>query len=346
MRILVVRFRQMGDAILTTVVLNSLRKTFPDSTIDFVLNDKICPLFEGHPSIDNLIPFTNRERHSTLTYIRKVWRTVHRVHYDVIIDMRSTANTMLFALFSPSTKYRIGLRKGYTKLAFNYLVNPCGSNESMIDHNLSMLKPLENITSVKYVRQFTLSPTEKERSDFSDYLRQSGIDMNRPILLAGVTAKLANKVWAEDRMIEIIRRFIKTYPSWQIIFNYAPGKEEEKARRMYRELGSPSQVFIDVQADSQRKLLAMASLITLYFGNEGGARHIVQACGKPSFVVCAPQSMKAVWIPQNDTPADAIAAGDVADVANVPMESRYNLITVDAVWQRLTDFINRTFKKT
>lgn len=59
MKILVVRFRQMGDAILTTVVLNSLKKSFPDCSIDFVLNDKICPLFEGHPSINRLIPFTD-----------------------------------------------------------------------------------------------------------------------------------------------------------------------------------------------------------------------------------------------------------------------------------------------
>lgn len=64
MKILVVRFRQMDDAILTTVVLNSLKKSFPDCSIDFVLNDKICPLFEGHPSINRLIPFTDEERHS------------------------------------------------------------------------------------------------------------------------------------------------------------------------------------------------------------------------------------------------------------------------------------------
>lgn len=342
MRILVVRFRQMGDAILTTVVLNTLRKSFPDSVIDFVLNDKICPLFEGHPSIDHLIPFTNDERHHALTYIHKVWLTVHRVHYDVIIDMRSTANTMLFALFSPSTKFRIGLRKGYTAMAFNCLVDKCGPDGSMIDHNLAMVKPLEAIAPIQYDRNFTLVPTTKEQTDFCDYMIQNGIDMHRPILLAGVTAKLANKTWDEDRMVEVIRRFMKAYPSWQIIFNYAPGKEEENARRMYLKLGSPHQVFIDIQAKSQRQLLAMASLTTMYFGNEGGARHIVHACGKPSFVVCAPQSSKKIWIPQNETPAGAIAAEDIVDVNGIPMADRYALITVDAVWQRLTDFMSET----
>lgn len=143
MKILVVRFRQMGDAILTTVVLNSLKKSFPDCSIDFVLNDKICPLFEGHPSINRLIPFTDEERHSFFKYIRKVWHVVHSTHYDVIIDMRSTMNTMLFALFSPSTPYRIGLNKGYCKQAFNHLIERSCAGRSMIEFNLSMLKPLE-----------------------------------------------------------------------------------------------------------------------------------------------------------------------------------------------------------
>ena len=80
MRILVVRFRQMGDAILTTVVMNSLKTSFPDCTIDFVLNEKICPLFNGHPSIDNIIPFSDSVRSNTFKYIRKVWQTFHRTH--------------------------------------------------------------------------------------------------------------------------------------------------------------------------------------------------------------------------------------------------------------------------
>lgn len=74
----------MGDAILTTVVLNSLKKSFPGCSIDFVLNDKICPLFEGHPSIDRLIPFTEEERHNFFRYIKKVYHIVHSTHYDLI----------------------------------------------------------------------------------------------------------------------------------------------------------------------------------------------------------------------------------------------------------------------
>ena len=53
-KILVVRFRQMGDAILATSLLNTLHKSFPEAKIDFVLNQRIAPLFEGHPSVNHI----------------------------------------------------------------------------------------------------------------------------------------------------------------------------------------------------------------------------------------------------------------------------------------------------
>ena len=323
MRILIVRFRQMGDTILTTVVMNTLKATFPHCTIDVILNENICSLFDGYPSIDKIIPFSKNERHNSFKYIRKVWQTVRHTHYDVIIDMRSTISTMLFALFSPKTKYRIGLKKSYTRLAFNYIVNPCQKDESMIEHNLAMLKPLEAIAQIKYDKQFSLFISQAEKENYKEYLLQKGISFDKPILLIGVTAKLAHKTWSEENMKAIIRKIINTYPNSQLIFNYAPGEEENNARKIYTELGKPQHVFIDIQAKSQRELVALASIVTFYFGNEGGARHIVHACGKPSFVVCTPQISIKTWIPQNNIPAKGI----------------YNTVSEDIVWEKMQQFI-------
>lgn len=344
MKILVIRFRQMGDAILTTVVLNSLKKSFPGCSIDFVLNDKICPLFEGHPSIDHLIPFSEEERHSFFKYVKKVYHVVHSTRYDVIIDMRSTMNTMLFALLSPSTKYRIGLNKSYCKLAFNYLIERSRADQSMIEHNLSMLKPLEREGELVLDNHFTLSITDEEQKAYDQYLQLQGIDLGKSILLAGVTAKLDYKTWNEDRMTWTIQQFIKEYPDVQIIFNYAPGKEKENAYRIYEKLGKPQQVHIEVEAKSQRELVALSNRVTMYFGNEGGGRHIVHACGKPSYVIVAPTTNKITWLPQNDIPTDGIAYTDIVRgqaCTALDREAKYNLITQEEVWKRWAEFIKK-----
>ena len=349
MNILVIRFRQMGDAILSTALLNTLRHNFPDAQIHFVLNERIAPLFKGHPSVDRFITFTDDERHHALTYIRKVWRIVHETHYDIIIDMRSTANTMLFSLFSPSSKFRIGMDKGYTKLVFNHTIAPCANQYSMVEYDTRYTLPLQSFGPIEPVYAFNLHITDEERQSFGAYLTSQGIDLSRPVMLANVTAKLASKVWMEDRMVWVLSRFVEQYPDYQIIFNYAPGQEEENARRMYAQMGKPQQVLIDVQAHSSRELVAMSSYMTLFFGNEGGARHIAQAAGCPSLAICAPENSKKVWIPQTQilaegiSPVDTLAAHQLTEQAyqQLSREEKYSLLTQEYVWSRLQSFMQK-----
>ena len=342
--ILVVRFRQMGDAVLATPLLSTLKRNYPDAEIDFVLNERIAPLFDGHPALSRIITFSEQERHSFLTYIKKVWRIVHQTRYDVIIDMRSTVNTMLFALFSRRSVWRIGIRKPYTWLAFNHRIEGCKADERMIDHNLLLLSPLGNM---ELDRQLSLYITEQERTDFRQYMLQQGIDFSRPVMLVGVTAKLSEKTWNEERMTEVLRRFLSAYPEVQLIFNFAPGQETENARRIYDALGQNGNIFINIEAPSMRKLAAMAANSTLYFGNEGGARHIVQAMGRPSLVICSPGASKTTWLPETDSPLNrGIDATDIDPQAGtMSYAEQYALISTEQVWQTLTSFYQQLTAK-
>ena len=324
MRILVIRFRQMGDAILATPLLSTLHRSFPDAELHFVLNERIAPLFEGHPAISRIITFSEAERHAPLTYLRKVWQTVHQTHYDAIIDMRSTLNTMPFALFSLRSKNRIGIRKPYTFGIYNYRIEGCEDDESMITHNLKLAEPLKPAV---IDRNLLLSITEKEKTVFRTYMQHEGIDFSRPVMLVGVTAKLENKTWAEDRMTETLHRLLDTFPHLQLIFNYAPGREAENARRIYEHLGANPHIFLQIQARSPRELAAMAANCTAYFGNEGGGRHIVHAMGKPSLVVCSPLASKTTWLPQD---TDVLAWGIDANDA-----------TIENVWNQLLAFCKK-----
>ena len=57
-RILIIRFRQIGDSILAVALCSTLKKSFPDAEIHFVLNKNIAPLYEGHPDIDKSLHLT------------------------------------------------------------------------------------------------------------------------------------------------------------------------------------------------------------------------------------------------------------------------------------------------
>ena len=336
MKILVIRFRQMGDAILATPLLSTLHNSFPDAEIDFVLNERIAPLFENHPAISHIITFTEKERHSTFLYLKKVWQIVHQTHYDAIIDMRSTMNTTLFALFSLRSTYRIGIRKPYTWGVFNYRIESCKNDESMISHNLKLAEPLNPTV---HDHNLTLNITKEEKDYFHEYMQQQGIDFNNPVMLIGVTAKLPNKTWAEDRMTEILRRLLDYNPKLQLIFNYAPGQEEKNARNIYERLNKHKNVYLNIKANSPREMAAMAANCCSYFGNEGGGRHIIHAMGKPSLVICSPMASKTTWLPQDtDVLTWGIAASDITDTDKMSPQQQYNEITIEKVWEQLLAF--------
>ena len=112
MKILIIRFKQIGDAVLSSVLCNTLKKSFPDAEIDYVLYEHISPLFQDHKYIDNVISITKEEQKNPLKYILKVWK-VTRKKYDIIIDIMSTPKSEIFSLFSMDSKYRIGRAKKY-----------------------------------------------------------------------------------------------------------------------------------------------------------------------------------------------------------------------------------------
>lgn len=343
MNFLVIRFRQMGDTVLATPLLDTLRTSFPDARIDIVLCERLAPLLESHPSVDHVLTFSEPERHHILTYLRKVWRVTHAVRYDAIFDMRSNLNTLVFSLFSLGTAIRSGIDKGYSRLFLTDAAAPCGKDTYVADYDLRLLAPLQRVKPLALSRRLSLHLRDEERQTFEDYMRQRGIDFGRPVLLAGVTAKLAHKAWGREHMEAVLRQVLQAFPRIQIILNYAPGREKEEAQSIAARLDSP-RVFWGIEARGIRQLMAMSACCTCYFGNEGGTRHIVDAMGKPTFSVCSPAVSRGKWIPADSARHQSVAPADFASaerLAALSPEQRYALVTPERVWHRLQPFLQR-----
>lgn len=228
-KILIIRFRQIGDSILAVALCSTLKKSFPDAEIHFVLNKNIASLYEGHPDIDKVITFDKNENKPFTAYIKKVWQVTHQNKYDVIIDMRSTIRTLFFSLFSLKTPFRIGRIKGYTRFLLNYRTDTYSNSltTDMVERNLLLAAPLEKIKPIQYTKEFRLYLTDQEKKDFRYYMEKEGIDFARPVFLIGVTTKLLHKKWNTEFMITTLKRILEEYKDIQMIFNYAPGMKKK-----------------------------------------------------------------------------------------------------------------------
>ncbi|MCM1109159.1 MAG: glycosyltransferase family 9 protein [Clostridium sp.] len=343
--ILVIRFRRVGDSVLAMALCSSLRRTFPEAQIDFVVNKGIHTLYENHPDVDRLITFDDRENHHLPTYINKVWHTMRNTRYDIIIDMRTTVRTLLFCLFSLRTPFRIGSKKGYGAGLLTHRVdNHSDDTTDMVKQNLMLMQPLATLAPLQLTEEFRLYVSDRQRADFRAYMERQGIDFGRPVLMATVTARLVYKVWEKEKMKEILRRIIRRYDA-QIIFNFA-GKEREMAELYKQELDNDPHIFMNVEANSLPDLCALLVNCNFFFGNEGGPRHIAQALDIPSYAIFPPNIWKSVWLPGDGTRYAGISPDDFMSyreqqARKMSYTERFNLIPMEEVWNGVKGLLDQ-----
>lgn len=340
-KILVIRFRRVGDSVISSTLCSSLKKSIPNSEIHYVLNEHIAPLFESHLAIDKLITFSNDDMSGFFSYMRKVRQLVKKEKYDIIIDTRSTMKTLPFSLFSLGTKYRIGRKKGYNYLIQNYRIDNHYKTDAqdIVETTLMLLDPLKKEFNIQYDPYFKLYYTEQERLTFRKYMEGQGIDFSKPVVVCAVTTRLLYKVWPMDKMREVLSMIIHKYGDVQLIFNYGDKIEKENVEKLHKELEHDKHIFTNIEANTLRELIAMLVNSSFFFGNEGGTRHISQALDMPSFAIYPPNIPLKHWLPNRSERFQGIELADINKSAaadkNLSYQQKMELIDVESVWEGL-----------
>jgi len=339
MKILVIRFKQIGDAILSSALCDSLRLSFPDAQIDYVLYEHVAPVFLHHPAISNVIVITKRERKNLFAYIKKV-RAVTRTKYDIVIDIMSTAKSELFSLFSLSSPWRIGRLKKYRGYTYTHRIPEPPDDLDKVAKFLKMLEPLEKAFPIRYEHHFRITVTPEEKAYFRERMRGAGIDFSRPVFACAVETRVPHKRYPVERMLSVVATIRERYHA-QMIFFYAP-EQKEFVEGAKAAMGDRRDIFTDIPTKSMRELAMLLTNCDMYMGNEGGARHLAQALGLPSFAIFFPTSDKKQWIPNADWRSQGVISSDIrANLEGLTYDEKYNLITPEYVVGKICEMFDR-----
>jgi len=92
-RILVVALRRLGDVLLTTPLIRSLKRVWPDAAIETLVFRGTEGILEGNPDIAHVLTLPERAgAGESLALLRKLWRA-----YDLAISTQSGDRPTLFA---------------------------------------------------------------------------------------------------------------------------------------------------------------------------------------------------------------------------------------------------------
>ncbi len=98
-RILVITLRRIGDALLTTPLIRSLRQAWPDAKIDALVFASTVGILKGNPDIDQIIPMVARPTlGESVKLIGRLWK-----RYDLAVSTQSGDRPTMLALAAGRT---------------------------------------------------------------------------------------------------------------------------------------------------------------------------------------------------------------------------------------------------
>jgi heptosyltransferase-3 len=108
-RILVVALRRLGDVLLTTPLIRSLKQAFPDAAIEALVFAGTEGILAGNPDLAGVITMPPRAGSGSLALLRGLWR-----QYDLAVSTQSGDRPTLFAWIAGRTSAGPIARKGGT----------------------------------------------------------------------------------------------------------------------------------------------------------------------------------------------------------------------------------------
>ncbi|MBI2995568.1 MAG: glycosyltransferase family 9 protein [Candidatus Melainabacteria bacterium] len=196
-KILIVRYRFIGDTVLTIPFIKNVRENFPNSQIDVLVSPNSGELLENNPCISNVIYFGSNEFHKyekgETKEIKSFYECVmnfRKENYDLAFVLKRSFSSALLAALT-GAKYRIGFSTEFRTFLLTHSVKYDKSlHES--DNFLNCLKPL-GIEPREYSPE--IFPEEKEIIKSKGFLLR--LNPFKPKVLIHATSAHPYKAWAK-----------------------------------------------------------------------------------------------------------------------------------------------------
>ncbi len=295
-RVVVIRFDEIGDLILTLPFLRELRRSLPKARIALVIRPALVNLVELCPYVDSVVAFAPKfgfrpGRLKALFDLRRQVTTALGAPPQLGILPRFDADFSrgLIALLATGAQQRTGFSESATPEKahadagtdrfLTHPVQPEGADMHEVKRNLSLLTALGAAVGSDQLQLF-LSPEDKRKADA---LLASGTAGTVWIgLCAGASTE--RKRWPIDRYLAVAKFIADDYPNAAMVVVGGPGDREVGEQMVQHLRGRGLNV---AGALTLRETAAVLAKCALYVGNDTGPMHIAAAVGVPVVAVYA-----------------------------------------------------------
>ena len=283
--ILLIRLDHLGDVLLITPAVKSLKQRFPHARITIVVKEWALEALRNNPHIDKVIIFNpswtiaSQEGTKTegLTGIYQLIRQLRKERFDLAIDFKGDFRNILIAYLS-GAKRRIsyGIRGGGFLLTDVVPYEP-GIHE--VERNLRLLTPLginsEDSPMELYFHNGDIARVEQ-------IFDQEGINLNRKTIAIHYGGASQYKRWDMEKFITLAERLTENNLTNVLIFG---GHYERKA---YQIAEKPKKGIFIMPDMTICQLAAAFNRCDMLVCNDSGPMHIALAVGTPTIAIFGP----------------------------------------------------------
>ena len=279
-RVLVVCTRRIGDVLLATPLVRSLKRAYPDAAIDMLVFEGTQEVVSANPDVHRIWTIHQRQPIAAhLKILRSIWR-----RYDVALSVIGGDRPTLYACVAG--RYRIGTLGAHSNSWWKRsLLHEWVPFDNIDTHTVAMNLRLLAPFNLRLLGTPVVS--WKEEDEASVHHLFPGIEAPRRYAVLHVTPKFAYKTWTVAGWVGLGRWLTDHGVNVVVTGGDAPD-DRIYCEDVIRRLSDQS-----VNLAGQVRLPALGYLLSraaLYVGTDTAVSHMAGAVGAPTVVLFGPSN--------------------------------------------------------
>ncbi|HEY0790081.1 MAG TPA: glycosyltransferase family 9 protein [Chthoniobacterales bacterium] len=278
-RILAVQLKRLGDLVLTTAALRSLRRAYPDARLTVVVAEYAADLAPALVGVDEIL--VHRPGRSA-----RFWARLLARRFDASLDFTGTDRSALVSLLSKAPR-RVGLRpqgrRPFRRWAYNVQGSAPVRDVHTLDLYLNLVRRLQ--PAAQPAEPFLELPAATLASAIR-IVQELGMETGYFVVQAG--SARSEKLWVPERWAEVIRHAIATSGCKCLLTGSGHPMEAEHVEAITRTLG-PTVAWVNLAGKTDFLLTcALIQGAQFFLGVDSVAAHVAAVFQRPELVLFGP----------------------------------------------------------
>jgi len=260
-RVLVIRTDRIGEVLLSTPILGSLKIAYPDASISVMVKPHIKELIEGNPNVNEIISYEDLTEGFREAF--KLKRIIREKNFDLAVIVNPKKKFHL-ACFLAGVPVRVGFNRKWGFLLTHKVADEKSkAQKHEVEYNLDLLRALK------------IEPKDKRPIVIIDDRQQVPDVPEKAVAIHPATSN-PKKRWEAARFAQLGDIFAKL--GYAVIF--VGGKEEAEECHNVMSLMKAKPINLTGKT-SLKELAAVLKKCLLLVSNDSGPVHISAAVGTP-----------------------------------------------------------------